>query len=73
MVAPTVKGATVVDARCDALQTLFHELGAVSLTGVVPQFNTLNLFTVPRYHSVSMVMPAAPRRRFAVTGWLSAR
>lgn len=52
---------------------LFHELGAVELTGVVPQFNTLNLFTVPRYHSVSTVMPAAPRRRFAVTGWLSMR
>ena len=51
---------------------LFHELGGVALTGVVPQFNTLNLFTVPRYHSVSMVMPSAPRRRFAVTGWLSA-
>lgn len=50
---------------------LFHEIGGVELTGVVPQFNTLNLFTVPRYHSVSMVMPAAPRRRFAVTGWLS--
>jgi Rps23 Pro-64 3,4-dihydroxylase Tpa1-like proline 4-hydroxylase len=49
---------------------LFHELGGVELTGVVPQFNTLNLFTVPRYHSVSMVMPTAPRRRFAVTGWL---
>ncbi|WP_295639728.1 2OG-Fe(II) oxygenase family protein [Novosphingobium sp.] len=50
---------------------LFHEIGAVELSGVVPQFNTLNLFSIPRYHSVSMVMPAAPRRRFAVTGWLS--
>jgi len=52
---------------------LFHEPGGSAVTGVVPQFNTLNLFTVPRYHSVSMVMPCAPRRRFAVTGWLSVR
>ena len=52
---------------------LFHEIGAVEVSGVVPQFNTLNLFTIPRYHSVSMVMPAAPRRRFALTGWLSTR
>lgn len=52
---------------------LFHEPGAVALSGVIPQFNTLNLFTVPRYHSVSMVMPCAPRRRFAITGWLSVR
>lgn len=52
---------------------LFHEIGGVQLTGVVPQFNTLNLCTVPRYHSVSMVMPSAPRRRFAVTGLLSTR
>ena len=34
-----------------------------------PSFNTLNLFTVPQWHSVSEVGPAAPNARFAVTGW----
>lgn len=50
---------------------LFHEIGGVDIAGVLPQFNTLNLFAVPKYHSVTMVTPAAPRRRMAVTGWLS--
>lgn len=52
---------------------LFHEPGQVGLSGIIPQFNTLNLFKVPKYHSVTMVTPAAPRRRFAVTGWLSTK
>ncbi len=50
---------------------LFHELGGVDCAGLIPQFNTLDLFSIPRYHSVSMVTRAAPRRRFSVTGWLS--
>ncbi len=50
---------------------LFHELGSVDCRGLVPQFNTVDLFTIPRYHSVSMITRAAPRRRFSVTGWLS--
>ena len=50
---------------------LFHELGGIDCVGLVPQFNTLDLFAIPRYHSVSMVTRAAPRRRFSVTGWLS--
>lgn len=49
----------------------FHEMGQVDFRGKVPQFNTLDLFTVPVYHSVSMVTRAAPRRRYAVTGWLA--
>jgi len=40
--------------------------------GCSSQFNTLDLFAVPVYHSVSMVTRAAPRRRYAVTGWLAA-
>lgn len=51
---------------------LFHDLGSVDCAGLVPQFNTLDLFSIPRYHSVSMVTRAAPRRRFSITGWLSA-
>ena len=50
---------------------LFHELGSMDCAGLIPQFNTLDLFSIPRYHSVSMVTRAAPRRRFSVTGWLS--
>jgi Rps23 Pro-64 3,4-dihydroxylase Tpa1-like proline 4-hydroxylase len=50
---------------------LFHEIGGVDVAGMVPQFNTVDLFKVPTYHSVSMVTAAAPRRRFSITGWLS--
>jgi hypothetical protein len=52
---------------------MFHELGEVPFWGLAPQFNTLDLFAVPKYHSVSLISPAAPRRRFSITGWLSQR
>jgi SM-20-related protein len=51
---------------------LFHGDDEASVAGQVPRFNTLDLFAVPQRHSVSMVAPAAPVRRFAVTGWLRA-
>ncbi len=51
---------------------LFHAPDGGSVTGHVPRFNTLDLFAVPQLHSVSMVTPAAPGRRYAVTGWLRA-
>lgn len=51
---------------------LFHEPGRPDMQGLLPQFNSLDLFLVPKYHSVSLVSMAAPRRRFAITGWLSA-
>jgi SM-20-related protein len=51
---------------------LFHGPDEASVSGQVPRFNTLDLFSVPQRHSVSMVAPAAPVRRFAVTGWLRA-
>ncbi len=51
---------------------LFHGPHDRTVTGQVPRFNTLDLFVVPQQHSVSMVTPAAPHRRFAVTGWLRA-
>lgn len=50
---------------------LFHGGDHQSAHGIVPQFNTLDLFKVPQIHSVSMVTPAAPHRRLAVTGWLN--
>lgn len=51
---------------------LFHHADGGSVTGHVPRFNTLDLFAVPQLHSVSLVTPAAPGRRYAVTGWLRA-
>ncbi|HYJ30396.1 MAG TPA: 2OG-Fe(II) oxygenase family protein [Allosphingosinicella sp.] len=49
---------------------LFHGPHDRTVAGNVPRFNTLDLFRVPQQHSVSIVTPAAPHRRFAVTGWL---
>jgi hypothetical protein len=49
---------------------LFHGQGDSQVSGVVPRFNTLDLFAVPQQHSVSLVTPAAPTRRYAITGWL---
>jgi len=49
---------------------LFHGLNDRTVEGNVPRFNCLDLFKVPQQHSVSVVTPAAPHRRYAVTGWL---
>lgn len=49
---------------------LFHGPHERTVAGHAPRFNTLDLFRVPQQHSVSIVTPAAPHRRFAVTGWL---
>ncbi len=49
---------------------LFHGEMDRTVSGLVPRFNTLDLFKVPQQHSVSQVSPAAARRRYAVTGWL---
>lgn len=50
---------------------LFHH--GVDVTGLVPAFNTLNLFRVPQLHSVSEVTRAAAYRRYSITGWLRGR
>jgi SM-20-related protein len=34
-----------------------------------PRFNSLNLFRVPQWHSVSEISAAAPLARYAITGW----
>ena len=49
---------------------LFHGHADRTAEALVPRFNTLDLFAVPRRHSVSVVTPSAAHRRFAVTGWL---
>jgi Predicted proline hydroxylase len=41
-------------------------------TALVPGFNLLTVFRVPRRHSVSLVSPAAPVGRLGITGWLRA-
>ena len=38
-----------------------------------PLFNSLTLFEVPMWHNVSYVAPAAPRGRYAITGWAMRR
>lgn len=52
---------------------LFHASDQQSAEAIVPQFNCLNLFSVPQPHSVSMVTGAAPYRRYSITGWLRQR
>lgn len=49
---------------------LFHDPCVASAEALVPIFNSINLFSVPQLHSVSMVMPFVPRRRYSITGWL---
>ena len=49
---------------------LFHGAHERTASGLAPRFNTLDLFQVPQQHSVSLVTPAAPHRRYAITGWL---
>jgi Rps23 Pro-64 3,4-dihydroxylase Tpa1-like proline 4-hydroxylase len=39
---------------------------------LVPEFNTLNIFRVPRMHFVSQVATYARRKRLTITGWLFA-
>ena len=48
----------------------FHDGTSNLVEAMVPAFNALNLFSVPQPHSVSFVVPFAPRRRLSVTGWL---
>ena len=43
------------------------------VAGYKPRFNTLNMFAVPQWHSVTYVPPFAPRGRFAITGWFRDR
>ena len=52
---------------------LFHGADGHIERGFTPTFNALNLFAVPQPHSVSLVAPFAPNRRYSVTGWLRSR
>jgi Rps23 Pro-64 3,4-dihydroxylase Tpa1-like proline 4-hydroxylase len=52
---------------------LFHGPDGEVERGLIPRFNVLNLFAVPKAHSVSVVAPFAPAPRLSVAGWLRAR
>lgn len=49
---------------------LFHDDAGDVVRGLLPRFNCLNLFAVPRTHSVSQVATYAGTTRLSVTGWL---
>lgn len=49
---------------------LLHDKDGDVERGLVPAFNTLNIFRVPRMHSVSEVTRAAGHGRLSITGWL---
>lgn len=40
---------------------------------LIPTYNTLSIFKVPKGHFVSMVTPLAQSQRLAITGWLQAK
>jgi len=50
---------------------LFHESDG-QVSGLVPAFNSLTLFSVPQPHSVSIVTSFAGAPRLSITGWLRA-
>ena len=49
---------------------LFHDGRNDVEAGLLPRFNCLNLFAIPRIHSVSQVASYAGGTRLSVTGWL---
>lgn len=49
---------------------LMHGREGATAEALVPGFNRLNLFSVPRLHSVSEVTRSAAHRRYSITGWL---
>jgi len=52
---------------------LLHDSAGHIEHGLTPGFNVLNLFRVPRPHSVSQVASFAPGFRYSLTGWLKSR
>lgn len=50
----------------------FHNPGKSEAEVLIPSFNGMNFFEVPQLHSVTMVAPFVPRRRYSITGWFRA-
>lgn len=65
---------TPVDWRPDwgGYLLFYNEEGDV-VAGYKPRFNSLNMFAVPRLHSVSYVPPFVQAPRLAITGWVRDR
>lgn len=51
---------------------MFHEANGDVTRALLPRFDCIHLFAVPRLHSVSPVAPFAGAARYSVTGWLRA-
>ncbi len=51
-------------------ELLFHDKNGDIERGLMPGFNVLTVFKVPRQHSVSFVPPFANGLRLSITGWL---
>ncbi len=47
----------------------FDDVGNIT-EALIPSFNTLNIFLVPRMHSVQLVSPFAGKNRTSYLGWL---
>ena len=51
---------------------LFHDADGHVAEGYAPKFNSLNIFRVPQWHSVSQVASYVDQSRLAITGWIRA-
>ena len=60
------------DWKADWGGLLLFDSANASMAAHAPGFNTLDLFSVPQPHSVSLVTPFAGATRYAITGWLRA-
>jgi SM-20-related protein len=49
---------------------LFHDADGHVAEGYAPKFNSLNIFRVPQWHSVSQVASYVDAERLAITGWI---
>ena len=51
-------------------QLLFHDKSGEIIRGLMPGFNVLTLFKIPRLHSVAQVTLYATEPRLMISGWL---
>ena len=57
------------DSFTSAYENLVDDAGNI-IEAFIPSFNTLNIFLVPRMHSVQLVSPFAGGNRTSYLGWL---
>lgn len=68
IVAYTIGFSAPWQAHWGGLLHLQNEAGAVEQT-LMPAFNTLTIFSVPRQHFVSQVASYCPEPRLSIVGW----